>query len=390
MPIRNDDLVRVTQRTGSLRGLKEVLQERRGPRVAFFKAEIERTVYYAFDHGRDPLSPVVQLFLSGVHIKNEVGTLYRNYTPRTEADVGIVNVCAGLFYRDDGQGRQQELLDLVQHWRERDFVYVTTVGLPDLFRDEYPLPNRPAPNIDVTRETSSNPQAHDGFHTVHRLYMAAAFRILRAKQQVGGREGVAALLVDGNTGDVLSWGLKDPTHPALHAESSALFAWGRRLPANARVYSTLKPCKMCAGLISTLSGGHHRVYYGQSDPALAAQGTALDEDHSSRLLDGRRRVAGVRGIVPIYHDRSRSGVTLAEMLDDEFQRSGRGSVIDFATSNDARDIYHRSDRMLEGKIAKYADDRRNDLNRNVWAVLSHLTTFLNDIGVPTRQLAGPT
>jgi tRNA(Arg) A34 adenosine deaminase TadA len=219
--------------------------------------------------------------------------------------------------------------------------------------------------------------------------MAAAFRILRAKQQVGGREGVATLLVDGNAGDVLSWGLKDPTHPALHAESSALFGWGRHLPANARVYSTLKPCKMCAGLISTLSGGHHRVYYGQSDPATAAQGTALDEDHSSRLLDGRRHVAGVRGIVPIYHDRSKDRVTLVEMLDDEFQRSGRGSVIDFATSDTARDIYHRSDRMLEGKIAKYADDRRNDLNRNVWAVLSHLTTFLNDINVPTTRLAGP-
>jgi hypothetical protein len=50
--------------------------------------------------------------------------------------------------------------------------------------------------VDVTRETPSNPDAYDGFHTVHRLYMTAAFRILRAKQQVGGREGVAAFLND--------------------------------------------------------------------------------------------------------------------------------------------------------------------------------------------------
>jgi len=305
MPITSADLARNTQRDGSFRHLSGVLRERRAPRLAFFESEVDRTVYYAFDRDGDPLPPVVQLFLSGVHNRNEIGPVYRNYSPRTEADLGIIELCAGMFYRDEGQGETRNLVELIEgRWRNRTFVHVTTLRLPDLFRAEYPLPNRPAPNVDVTRETPSNPQAHDGFHTVHRLYMAAAFRILRAKQQAGGREGVAALLVDGNAGDVLSWGLKDPTHPALHAESSALFGWGRRLPANARVYSTLKPCKMCAGLISTLSRGQHRVYYGQSDPAAAAQGTALDDDGSSRLLDGRRRVAGVRGIVPIYHDRS--------------------------------------------------------------------------------------
>jgi hypothetical protein len=77
-------------------------------------------------------------------------------------------------------------------------------------------------------------------------------------------------------------------------------------------------------------------------------------------------VAGVRGIVPIYHDRTEAGVMLAEMLDQEFWSSGGGSVIDFATSDNARDIYHRSDRLFEGKIARYADDQRNNRNRNVW------------------------
>src|ERR1700746_3890839 len=81
---------------------------------------------------------------------------------------------------------------------------------------------------------------------------------------------------------------------------------GRWLPAHARVYSTLKPCKMCSGLIRTLSRGKHRVHYGQSDSALAAQGPALDGNGSSRLFDGRHRVAGVRGIVPIYHDRTKA------------------------------------------------------------------------------------
>jgi hypothetical protein len=51
--------------------------------------------------------------------------------------------------------------------------------------------------------------------------MAAAYRILLAKQSPGGREGVAAILVDA-TGKILSWGLKNPAHPALHGETTAL------------------------------------------------------------------------------------------------------------------------------------------------------------------------
>src|SRR5207253_4956215 len=120
MPITSADLARNTQRTGSFRHLRELLLKRHGPRVAFFESETDRTVYYACDRDGDPLPPVVQLFLSGVHNRNEVGTVYRNYTPRTEADLGIVDLCAGLFYRDDGQGRTDDLVGLVEgRWRNR-------------------------------------------------------------------------------------------------------------------------------------------------------------------------------------------------------------------------------------------------------------------------------
>jgi len=186
-------------------------------------------------------------------------------------------------------------------------------------RRDFPLYEAPGPNVDITLETPSTPGTHDGFHTVHRLYMATAFRILRNKQNPGGREGVAALLVD-NTGRILAWALKNPAHPALHAESSSILAYGERLPADFRIYSTLKPCAMCAGWITTLSGDGHLVYYGQNDTTYAAARTFLDLGGGSKLLDGRRHVPGVRGIVPIYAGGRKADVTLAEMLDDAYRQ----------------------------------------------------------------------
>jgi hypothetical protein len=81
-------------------------------------------------------------------------------------------------------------------------------------------------------------------------------------------------------------------------------------------------------------------------------------------------------------------ITLAEMLDQDYQ-DVRGSIIDFASSDTARDDYTRSNRMFEAKIRKYASTNRTDKNRNVWAVLSYLTGFLNHIGVPTDALEPP-
>ena len=66
-----------------------------------------------------------------------------------------------------------------------------------------------------------------------------------------------------------------------------------------------------------------------------------------------------------------------------------GSPIAFATSDEARTIYGRSDRMLWHKIQKYRDDTPTGRNRNVWAALSYLTGFLNHIGVGTANVAPP-
>ena len=77
------------------------------------------------------------------------------------------------------------------------------------------------------------------------------------------------------------------------------------------------------------------------------------------------------------------------MLDQDYWQVG-GSIINFNSSEKARDDYEHSNRMFVAKIRKYASSQQTDKkNRNVWAVLSYLTGFLNHIGVPTDGLAPP-
>jgi len=54
-------------------------------------------------------------------------------------------------------------------------------------------------------------------------------------------------------GRIIGWGKKNPAHPVLHAEASALLFSGKPLPKGARICSTLKPCKMCRALIEHFS-----------------------------------------------------------------------------------------------------------------------------------------
>lgn len=384
MPITNDDLINTTTRGGSWRHLLGLLDDNK--RVAFFESRSEhKQLYYAWESDAAPCTPVAKLYLSGVYIYT-MGDGFRNYTLSC-ADEGTQALCGGPEFSYKKSSPLKEMLDgsYYKHWRCNE---VTVAGLQDLFNRHFLRYDGQGPNIDITRGNPSGQGAHDGFHTIHRLYMAAAFRILRAKQFPGGREGVAAILVDA-TGKILSWGLKNPAHPALHGETTALLGYGGDLPANVRMYTTLKPCKMCAGWITTLSGGGHGVFYGQNDPTSAAENTDLDRSRTGALLSGKRQVPGVRGIVPLSSSGEKYNITLAEMLDQDYQEVGQ-SIIDFASSNTARDDYARSNRMFEAKIRKYASTQRTDKNRNVWAVLSYLTGFLNHIGVPTDGLAPPT
>lgn len=107
---------------------------------------------------------------------------------------------------------------------------------------------------------------------------------------------IAALVVSAE-GELLSWATNtNAVNKIKHAEFNAVRALGRPLPEGARVYTTLKPCRLCAGAIWQASAdpASVRVAYLEDDPGALARGTVLDvgsneRDRGSR--DAREREA---------------------------------------------------------------------------------------------------
>ncbi|UXR64091.1 Bd3614 family nucleic acid deaminase [Bdellovibrio bacteriovorus] len=93
---------------------------------------------------------------------------------------------------------------------------------------------------------------------------------------------IAAVLVDKN-GDVLSYGLNSNSkNKTLHAEVNLLQRFYREqqrgIPAGAVLYSTHKPCKMCAGMIYQSAEDPHalKVYYSVQENGGLSRQTVLD------------------------------------------------------------------------------------------------------------------
>lgn len=99
---------------------------------------------------------------------------------------------------------------------------------------------------------------------------------------------IGALLVDA-TNQILAWGINsNAANKTLHAEVNLMQAFardtGQGLPAGSRLYATLKPCRMCAGMIWTCAAdlSSLRVIYGEFDPGPGARETILDANSPDR------------------------------------------------------------------------------------------------------------
>lgn len=116
------------------------------------------------------------------------------------------------------------------------------------------------------------------------LWMKIAFALAGAAlpnnrgQQTPSGHNVAAIMVD-NADQIIGWGLNmGNLNGCLHAETSMVLAYLRgnaksSLPDGARIYSTLAPCHMCAGFITTV-GKNIPVVIGHIDPRI--KNSALD------------------------------------------------------------------------------------------------------------------
>jgi len=77
----------------------------------------------------------------------------------------------------------------------------------------------------------------------------------------------------------------------LHAELNVLAAQERPVPAGSALYVTLRPCKMCAGLLweSSAAPGSVRVVFAEDDPGSAARNTVLCPGSEMRARFARSR-----------------------------------------------------------------------------------------------------
>ena len=244
------------------------------------------------------------------------------------------------------------------------------------------------PNVDITkREAPSQETKHQGVHTVHRLYMAAAFRLLLGGADVDQNTGVAAFVVS-PSGQILCWGKKNSAHRMLHAETSALIAYGARLPKGARIYSTLMPCKMCRAFIEHFSTeGDFVAYYGQLDMTKATAGP-IDKNKFLLLSNPSKE----KPEKPIWADTDKKTspelrTTIAGKLHQEYTKAHEKEsdlgIINFVKGGKVDANLKTAANYLEVKRKKYSNDKlASTYNHNVEQCLKHITEVLKQLNLP--------
>ena len=100
-----------------------------------------------------------------------------------------------------------------------------------------------------------------GFFNLPRLYaMAALFMEHRTGAAV-------AALVTNASGFIIATGSKSYGDVGCgHAEVKAILSILGQMPASGAIFTTLKPCTMCAGLLHASTGANFRKYWARNDP----------------------------------------------------------------------------------------------------------------------------
>jgi tRNA(Arg) A34 adenosine deaminase TadA len=112
------------------------------------------------------------------------------------------------------------------------------------------------------------------------LAKTLAHQIHRQEARYASDRPIAALLVSAeNTllGAAVNTNAKNRT---LHAEMNLIASLSsRRIPPGSRLFTTLKPCRMCAGMICDSSSELRalQVIFSEDDPGPHARNTALDQ-----------------------------------------------------------------------------------------------------------------
>lgn len=238
---------------------------------------------------------------------------------------------------------------------------------------------------------------------VHRIYMMAAFALILNRStacSTSAGQPISAILVD-KSGRILSWAVNDnSSNLTFHAEVNMLQSWYKqfngnntRLPEGCIIYTTLKPCKMCAAMIQRMSYKSKgslsigRIFIGQHDPGGLASGTALDENpynnlqwHLNKDFDD-----DFSKIKPIHLPGDKMG-NLGQALQNAYANADTDPDNKYpitAFLKDASGMMSQAVTQLKSKQTKYTSPpvEGRKYNPNVQRAVAHVTAFLADRGV---------
>jgi tRNA(Arg) A34 adenosine deaminase TadA len=290
----------------------------------------------------------------------------------------------------------------------------------------FKVPDIASPNVDITKDLRT--EDHTGFHTIHRIYMMAAYALVSSRKfgtsSVPGGKNIGVLLVNPN-GKIIGCGVNtNRDNGTFHAEVNCLqsyYKYNRNgyagFPLHSRLYSTLEPCQMCAGMIweSAADPARFLVYYGMVDPAQLAESTKLSRTEQERLLSHWQEISYrtdkksqvVRPItnpteekkregpkaIKVYAREESSGPNAYQLIYTDYaayleQQKGTStlSAADFMTGTKSDQTIPQSimkvNASLLRKHAKYVSNpEKKTLNPNVGKVVLHVHEFLKQKGI---------
>lgn len=248
-----------------------------GGEVAF--VEDKGTVYFArYSAGVVAPSSAVVKLLQGLFDRFVDHSFFilrqRIYTtaPLTEMCRGMVKVVAK---------RITEKVPAINHG---DMALPQFVEVGDVDQIVMPVSCLNAENQRTTQEISDWLQSHPNRHLEKQLELAFGLAKLVPRGEVlhDYDRAIAAFLVDAN-GVLLAYGVNSNSrNKTLHAEVNLVQRYyresGAKIPPGAVMYSTHKPCKMCAGMIYDWCEKpmHVKVFYAVVESGGLSRQTVLD------------------------------------------------------------------------------------------------------------------
>jgi tRNA(Arg) A34 adenosine deaminase TadA len=392
------------------------------------------TIHYAVRaaRGKEPYSAVVKLLQIGKHQKVKLAKPIVATAALTEMCKGMAgNAGARLFSASAARAIPVVLPGSAKptgaHTLVTSIDEITEVAWEERDADLklFQVPDVASPNVDVTKDLRTDD--HTGFHTIHRIYMMAAYALVSSRKfgtsEVPGGKNIGVVMVSPN-GKIIGCGVNtNQKNGTFHAEVNCLQSYYKYnkaaylgLPASTRIYSTLEPCEMCAGMIweSAADTSTLLVYYGMVDPAQLASGTKLSTQKRERLLSHWQEISyrtnkgkDVRAVVgstdqklrqgpkaiKVYAHEETSGANAYQLIYTDYaahleeQKAGSQlSAADFMTGTKADKSIPQTltnvNASLLRKHAKYTSNPEGKtLNPNVKKVVLHVHEFLRQKGI---------